>query len=168
MDDARSNTDELTPPDLLVLRLIDVWCHEHGGKIPWHKAIEITAIITKMSDAERLRLIAFDELDGSRPSQAALDVLAERQRQISTEGWTPEHDDQHTDDELALAAASYAISANPDMSAPSFWPWDAKWWKPKDGRRNLVKAGALILAEIERLDRAAAAIGAAPREEESK
>lgn len=32
-------------------------------------------------------------------------------------------------------------------------PWDEKWWKPKNPRRDLVKAGALILAEIERIDR---------------
>jgi hypothetical protein len=30
-----------------------------------------------------------------------------------------------------------------------------EWWKPTNRRRDLVKAGALILAEIERLDRAA-------------
>lgn len=36
---------------------------------------------------------------------------------------------------------------------PEGWPWDDVWWKPKDPRTNLVKAGALILAEIERMDR---------------
>ncbi|MNY70647.1 hypothetical protein D3C86_2088230 [compost metagenome] len=36
------------------------------------------------------------------------------------------------------------------------WPWSEDWWKPSpEPRRNLVKAGALILADIERLDRAA-------------
>lgn len=91
----------------------------------------------------------------AQPSEAVADVLAERQRQISVEGWTPEHDDEHTDDELSLAAASYAICDRAHMSPPGFWPWDRKWWKPSDQpRRNLIKAGALILAEIERLDRA--------------
>jgi hypothetical protein len=37
------------------------------------------------------------------------------------------------------------------------WPWDLKWWKPTTPRRDLVKAAALIVAEIERLDRAALA-----------
>lgn len=32
-------------------------------------------------------------------------IAAERQRQIEEEGWTPDHDDQHTNGELALAAA---------------------------------------------------------------
>ncbi|HCE9784511.1 TPA: hypothetical protein NH348_003290 [Pseudomonas aeruginosa] len=36
-----------------------------------------------------------------------------------------------------------------------FWPWDEEWWKPKSARENLVRAGALVLAEIERLDRSA-------------
>jgi hypothetical protein len=35
------------------------------------------------------------------------------------------------------------------------WPWSREWWQPKDRRRDLVRAGALIVAEIERLDRAA-------------
>lgn len=81
---------------------------------------------------------------------AARDVLAERSRQIEAEGWTPEHDDQHKAGELAKAATCYA-SVYP--LAASYWPWDLKWWKPSDRRRNLVKAGALIIAEIERLDR---------------
>jgi len=80
-------------------------------------------------------------------SAAARDVLAERRRQIEAKGWTPEHDNQFVDRELAKAAACYAI----DNAA--MWPWSMSWWKPSNSRRNLVKAGALILAEIERLDR---------------
>lgn len=34
------------------------------------------------------------------------------------------------------------------------WPWAAKWFKPSDDPiRNLVKAGALIAAEIDRLQK---------------
>lgn len=91
------------------------------------------------------------------PSDAARDVLAERERQKSVEGWTPEHDDEHNDEQLALAAACYALGS------PTFWPWENRWWKPKDRRRNLVRAGALILAEIERIDRAAQAKSAQPK-----
>ena len=89
-------------------------------------------------------------------TKAAQDVLAERQRQIEKEGWTPEHDDDHWDGELADAAACYAFSSsllNSD-EPPRHWPWRRESWKPCDRRRMLVKAGALILAEIERLDRA--------------
>lgn len=85
---------------------------------------------------------------------AAQDVLFERSQQIKACGWTPEHDDKHSTEELAFAAACY-VTAEPDEAPPEIWPWDTSWWKPKDRRSNLVKAGALILAEIERLDRPA-------------
>ena len=98
---------------------------------------------------------------------AIADVVIERKRQINTEGWTEQHDDQHSDGSLALAAACYAIHAatwpttgtsslgETYSTAPllSRWPWSAKFWKPKNQRRDLVRAAALILAEIERLDR---------------
>lgn len=99
-------------------------------------------------------------------TQAAKDVLAERQRQVTAEGWTPEHDDEHDNGELAKAAACYAIGrpeirrlvdvGTPDVVSfvMQIWPWSTAWWKPTNPRRNLVKAAALILAEIERLDRA--------------
>jgi hypothetical protein len=93
-------------------------------------------------------------------SQGALDVLAERRRQIEKERWTPEHDDEHTDGVLALAASCYA-TADTGSPLPKVWPWDPADWKPKGKRRNLVRAGALILAEIERIDRAALSQGAA-------
>lgn len=106
-------------------------------------------------------------------SIAARDVLAERSRQIEVEGWTLEHDDEHKGGEMAFAAASYIIGVSTltgaiskgKLSSPwtyRIWPrsWDLKWWKPDDRRRNLVKAGALILAEIDRLDRLPASPGA--------
>lgn len=95
---------------------------------------------------------------------AMLDVAAERRRQVEVEGWTPAHDDQHMDGSMAQAAAAYALKARSDEShangvrirPPYLWPdsWHVSWWKPKDRRRNLVRAAALIIAEIERLDRA--------------
>jgi len=91
------------------------------------------------------------------PSAAASDVLAERQRQQKVEGWTAEHDDQYTEGQLSAAAACYALHTEPVGNVGDylrFWPWPAKWWKPTDRRRNLVKAAALLIAEIERIDRA--------------
>ena len=104
---------------------------------------------------------------------AVEDVLSERKRQVEREGWTPEHDDAYTEYELAWAAITYAMAACADSAERAVmdqfgdhsatpgrinenWPWDWKWWKPKDRRRDLVRAAALIIAEIERLDRAAA------------
>ena len=104
---------------------------------------------------------------------AARDVLAERRRQIEVEGWTSAHDDEHVLGEMAMAAVAYASSAvaaarlvgdgyaagESDAAIsrcrpPATWPFAAQWWKPVSRRRSLVKAAALILAEIERLDRA--------------
>ncbi len=92
------------------------------------------------------------------------EIAAERRRQIEVEGWTPEHDDKHHGGELATAAAAYAYAAGVDDAqrapfvggrlAPRGWPWSLEWWKPTTRRRDLIKAGALIVAEIERLDRA--------------
>ncbi|HHZ1058096.1 TPA: hypothetical protein ACV882_006521 [Pseudomonas aeruginosa] len=93
---------------------------------------------------------------GKEVPQAWLDVQAERRRQITTEGWTPEHDDLYCAAELPRAAAAYILNGAND-EAPAIWPFSAKWWKPRDARSNYMRAGALILAEIERLDRAAAA-----------
>lgn len=102
---------------------------------------------------------------------AIADVVAERQRQIETEGWTEAHDDHHDDRSMALAAACYTqqyvgrawlIDSFSDGARryqsdqmPRDWPdsWSEKWWKPKTPRRDLVRAAALLIAEIERLDR---------------
>lgn len=116
-------------------------------------------------------------------TKAARDVLAERHRQVEREGYSPDHDDHHVDGSIARAAAAYAFTAGlqemgnrPGASTEeavkatkldaqhtaALWPWRPEEFKSTgDGfsysapRRDLVRAGALILAEIERLDRAA-------------
>lgn len=40
-----------------------------------------------------------------------------------------------------------------DNQCPSFWPFETSWWKPKNTRSDLIRAAALIVAEIERFDR---------------
>ena len=94
-------------------------------------------------------------------------IAAERARQVENEGWTPEHDDEHNTFELSQAASCYAMHVSnrawivaegnlegyQKESADFSWPWDDKWWKPKTPRQDLVRAAALLLAEIERLDR---------------
>ncbi|UDG74253.1 hypothetical protein H4P35_18735 [Achromobacter sp. 77] len=98
---------------------------------------------------------------GRAPTAAVRDVIAERQRQITAEGWTPGHDDlYHETGQLESAAGCYAMFtlAYPPGDPVSFCPWSPSLWKPSaDPRRNLIKAAALLLAEIERLDRAALA-----------
>ena len=86
-------------------------------------------------------------------------IQTERIRQVNQEGWTTEHDDQHKNDQLAVAAAIYALPEvfrNELLSRSiHYWPWDKKWWKPtpQDRIKELTKAGALIAAEIDRLNR---------------
>ncbi len=129
--------------------------------------------VSNPADAVCLNL-AFAEitaaLSGATPPadglvEAHRDVLAERKRQIESEGWTTEHDDAHRDFDLEAAAACYAFASCTwpfgsvrevaENAVNTLWPWGLKWWKPTNRRRNLVKAGALILAAIERLDRTA-------------
>lgn len=163
--------DEQSAADTLAGRLIDAWVADKGRQIPWAKAVQIVAIVTKQPDAERDRLLRMGDEDGScemcgrrdpaAQSKALADIASERQRQIEKEGWTPDHDDEHhTTEEMAIAAACYALNATwlkhigHRELVEKYWPWDIAWWKPKDPRRDLVRAGALIVAEIERLDRA--------------
>ncbi len=99
------------------------------------------------------------------PQTGAELIAAERTRQIEVEGWTSEHDAGHAGESLAVAACCYALpptmrkwrvwsNTTPPKTVPTLWPWDPKWWKPTDDRvRELVKAGALIAAEIDRLQR---------------
>ncbi|WP_278534980.1 hypothetical protein [Delftia acidovorans] len=95
-------------------------------------------------------------------SLAERDVIDERRRQVSAEGCSTKHDDVYQGSELALAAAWYATPPFTrfalDANDMSLWPvsWLPTSFKPGDRRRELVKSGALIIAELERLDREAA------------
>jgi hypothetical protein len=87
-------------------------------------------------------------------------ILAERLRQTTIEGWTSKHDDEHREGELAIAAFIYMHhgtsheTALRSDGAPMGWPWEPDFWKPKDRQRNLERAGGLLMAEIERRQRA--------------
>lgn len=155
-----------------------------GDPLEWMESLTIQS---QLEDAA-IKIEALDRESARTPdpaqiradallTDAARDVLAERSRQVSAEGWTPEHDDAHGAGQMALAAGCYAMFASVSDSERAstdlpgslaslgkpirgwaawlqIWPWDRLWWKPTDRRRDLVKAAALILAEIERLDRA--------------
>lgn len=83
-------------------------------------------------------------------------IAAERERQKSVEGWTEDHDDEHFDGELAAAADCYIRTGGTICVRPGGWPWASEWWKPSGNvNRDLEKAGALYLAEAERLERQA-------------
>jgi len=91
--------------------------------------------------------------------KTGIEIIAdERKRQVESEGWTSEHDDQYVEEQLAEAAASYALPplwrTSPDR-IPITWPFHNRWWKPTpdDRLKELAKAGALIAAEIDRINR---------------
>lgn len=111
-------------------------------------------------------------------------IVAERLRQISKEGWSSEHDDEHNQGEMLAAAKCYllhgtgvalpmvgwiepkrvgfagypvprrTVIGGGFIQKPKDWPWGSRWWKPKSPSRDLERAGALCLAEIDRLRRA--------------
>lgn len=120
-----------------------------------------------LTDCVQSRLAGSPVYASHGSAAAMFDVIAERLRQQEKEGWTPEHDDEHDEGQLAAAAGCYALHAHDDLSdrrypdGPAWWPFDGKWWKPKSPRENLVRAAALIIAEIERINRAAGKDGAA-------
>jgi len=100
---------------------------------------------------------------GQGDSPALKSVRKERLAQLDREGWTPSHDDSHTGNELAFAGALYGLNAAMNGGRQTYeghhairelWPWSGEWWKPTTRRRDLVKAAALLVAEIERIDRA--------------
>lgn len=97
--------------------------------------------------------------------RAVADLVRERRRQVDHEGFDAVHDAAHANGELAIAAACYLLDSlgnqfsNLSRLARGLWPFDAPWWKPRSRRENLVRAGALVIAEIERLDREAANAG---------
>lgn len=111
----------------------------------------------------------------TRPSGLAL-IGAERARQINEEGWTDRHDDEYGGGPLVRAALCYETPAahrrlipmrqvrdgqwmacsrgEEQTRVPDGWPWEPEWWKPKSRLRDLVRAGALYQAEVDRLERA--------------
>jgi hypothetical protein len=95
-------------------------------------------------------------------------ISKERDRHTKIEGWTPSHDDQHTEQSMPIAAACYALNGTPaqavivnDDNDPEknelwdAWPWSPKWDKREKHSRlhQLEIAGALIAAEWDRLKR---------------
>lgn len=86
----------------------------------------------------------------TRLSLGAVLIESERTRQIMYEEYDRHHDDLHTDSELLYAALAYA-KHGVAVGAIQLWPWAVGSFKPRDPIRNLVKAGALLAAEIDRL-----------------
>ncbi len=116
--------------------------------------------------------IAMEGQPGDPAACVLEDIADERRRQISEEEHPHDEDDELREGELAIAAAAYALSsvspsprsltindsslpaATPGELAASIWPFDYEEIRPRSSRHDLVRAAALLVAEIERLDRA--------------
>lgn len=128
---------------------------------PLYDAAALTALQAER-DALKARAEAAEAaLTRAVPTTASeRDVLLERSRQVLGEGWDEAHDDAHTESELSIAAACYALlSAGwSQVALWEIWPkkWGVDWLKDCDPRRAKVKAAALLIADIERLDRSTA------------
>src|SRR3546814_19499978 len=83
------------------------------------------------------------------------EVGAEYRRQINDEGYDPDHDDTHCEGELACAAVAYAmpewLNEWMDKNDIKIWPFEGHP-KFKDKSRDLIRAGALLITDIARLD----------------
>lgn len=109
-------------------------------------------------------------------SDVLSDIQQERNRQQVAEGYTSDHDDKHADGSLVYGAVCYSLATRADGDtwlevhnsngalrvtprelADSLWPWTRPASAPKatEKRKRLVQAAALLVAEIERMDRIA-------------
>lgn len=156
------------------------WVSDYGGRENEKGYVEFGShyALAKMLDRRDKEVIrnVLAALVGELPAQtaaqeptltdAAKDDLAERRRQVEAEGRTPELDDKYPGGQLACAAIAYLmVGVNPN-GAVQWWPWDVKTFKPSpDTRRNLIKAGALLLADIEWLDRLRAKLAEPAKQE---
>lgn len=129
-------------------------------------------LVTRLAPRRVNLTLALDTGPAADTASALSLIVEERRRQIEEEGFTAERDDGYTDGSLASAGAAYALAAATDPatrrvidefggrglpnSLCGVWPksWSLSWFRPKTRREDLVKAGALIIAELERLDRA--------------
>jgi hypothetical protein len=149
---------------------IHTWGDGLDGPGNQHEALEMTmsgiggsGYTMPEGDLEALRAEANATVERQQREQAereayeartgAARIAAERRRQITAEGWSPEHDAEHVNGDLRDAAIAYLMATDDRAgdNAIDVWPWDVSWWKPKDAISNLVRAGALIAAEIDRL-----------------
>ena len=123
--------------------------------------------LIRQVDLLRRELVTVRERDAmsASPDTGADRIRFERCRQVLLKGFSLDHDDRHVDGELVMAALAYAEAGIMSQIRPAVrvylssppptgwgWPWQHSEWKPSDDPiENLVRAGALIAAEIDRL-----------------
>lgn len=140
---------------------------------PFHPLVnDVVAEFAADCDIGHARREALRELLARFFGPGVLEIAAERLRQQSGEGFSPDFDAKvNARGELAEAAGCYAHAAAEATTpagvsryVPGDWPWGDAAWKPKPTVfANAVRAGALLAAELDRLAAAAAAAENADR-----
>lgn len=146
-----------------VMNTLAAFCVAHGLDMMVAGETELTRVWGKIEKI-RAKQAAKPKHGPLAGGSALVEIGAERRRQVDGEIYDHAHDDAHDQGELAIAAAAFAATAtagaynnaSASMAAACLWPWSPCEKKPAAQRRNLIKAGACIVAEIERLDRASA------------
>lgn len=152
------------------------WLLTHDENAPKRGAVLMsTTPASNDGEAWAAALVDVFSEEGYRDPPSGVDLISlERMRQLTVEGWTHEHDQDHHGGDLASAAVAYIACTLPLVdpecgwsereaygvvhNGPMPWPFDAASYKPSTNPvRNLVRAGALIAAEIDRIQRRAVA-----------
>ena len=108
----------------------------------------------KLDDALAMNRKLHERLTSMNATTGTYMIAVERERQVKDEGYNAEHDQVHTPMTLARAAVSYILCNDENkrkVAKTTYWPWEDKYYKPRDMKRNLVRAGALVAAAIDRL-----------------
>lgn len=108
----------------------------------------------KLDDALAENRQLHERLRGVTATTGSYMIAVERERQVIDEGYNAEHDHVHTPMTLARAAVSYILCNDEkkrNVARNTYWPWEDKYYKPRDMKRNLIRAGALVAAAIDRL-----------------
>jgi hypothetical protein len=135
---------------------------EHVARLLAHKWYVGSLVLRNTEDGRDYShtVISRESGETGELSAAAHDVLGELRRRTTSEGWTFRDDDVLVEGELAGAAGCYAMNYSGSFGIhdykddiPLMWPHPPATWRPTGGRRDLVQAAVLLLAEIERIDR---------------
>lgn len=160
-----SHDQRIAATNLIFRELVMPNLAQGEGAVLMTFAIGKPGILTYIGSCERqsmrevlTELLAKWQREAQKRSEVygLFDVIAERRRQVAKEGYDEQHDDAHQLGELAQASAAYSLLAAgvPLLDALKHWPWDLASFKDHGPRKNLIIAGALNLAELERRDRA--------------
>ena len=139
---------------------------DESGKEAVEKWNSRSGASIKADTDEAAKPLLPDTTKGINVSEGIRLITAERTKQIEGYGFLPEGDADYINLELIAAATCYIASACAEKetrqelrgTVPELWPWTAESWKPSafdsvgSRIRELVKAGALIAAEIDRLE----------------